>query len=211
MHPRVDGRDFECERRSFKSRGKVLVRRGILAGDKPHAERHFGKFELLVLFEQAIHRKALQDGAFGQSKFANRVNRVDVQNLRLQLSVRDVQFRTHEEIDFQVVLERKRLRKARNLGENRIVFGCVAVKGEGGLRFHVTIGKVRNAQINARRFFRNLRNDPVHPNRRRCFYGVLERTHVLRDRKCANFLIHFFEAAAFACHPGLCAGITFDF
>ena len=90
------------------------------------------------------------------------------------------------------MLERKRLGQAGNLCENRIVFGGVAVKGKCRLWLHVTIVEVRNTQVNARRLFRNLRNHTVHPDGRRRFYGVFERTHVLRDRKCANFLIHFF-------------------
>ena len=57
---------------------------------------------LLVLFEQAFARESLQYGHARECEFTERIDRVDVENLRLQLAARDIDVGLDLETDLEL-------------------------------------------------------------------------------------------------------------
>ena len=190
LHGGKYGHDPELEGRGIEPCSKILVGRGVFAGNEPDAQRHQGQGEQLVLFEQAFAGKPLQYGHAREGEFPECIDRVDVEDLCLQFSARDINFGFNLETDLELFLDDERgCRIFSFCAEGCKLAGEAGeVYGRDGL--DVSFFEICDADIDALALFRESRDYPVHPNCRRFGKLVPDRGHVLHDRECAYGLVH---------------------
>ena len=182
LHSRIGGGDGKVERACRESRGKVLVGRGLFTGDEAHPQRHFGKFQVLVLVEQAFEREPLEDGGLGERQFAHGVDGVYVQDGSLELAEGDVHVRLDLEADLELFLDGKRGGGELCLGADFRESSGIAAQRDGRFGLDVAFPEVGDAHVYHVPFFGKLRDDPVDPDGRGFAQLVFDRRQEAFDR-----------------------------
>lgn len=182
LHPRIGGGDGKLEMACRESRGKVLVGRGLFAGDESNLQRNVGEFQALVLVEQPFEGEPLEDGGLREREFAHGVDRVDVEDGPLELAEGDVHVGLDLQADLELFLDGEGRGGEFRLGADFFKASGVAAEGDGRLGLHVAFPEVGDAHVDHVPFFGKLGDNPMDPDGRGFAQLVFDRRQEAFDR-----------------------------